>query len=359
MMDSDKGPQENINRSNTADSSNLASYKSYKPIQLSDGVYATLDSPSADVSTLKRTDSDNNDKQPSLVRGYSTRSSRLIRPSETNSIHEPSTPLFRAATTGNVRLSSQSFSVTDANKSGNPFVDPIWSKNNFSYDSLGARGSLNSSINMSRMGLSDGRRTTDFIDTSSTEYLIAKRSPNSPNSYGPDEKNASEKVTENTCLNNYFNEDIAALEEGEGPTKEKKKKKKKKDKNAGGATVEPKVFFANERTYMQWLNFAAILLTLAITLINFGDRINTIVGGIFFGIAIVFALYSFGFSRWRAWRITHKPHLRFDDIFGPVFLCIFLVGCLVLNAVLRYNHPSPTTGYLGTNKTQTEDDSGL
>jgi uncharacterized membrane protein YidH (DUF202 family) len=34
--------------------------------------------------------------------------------------------------------------------------------------------------------------------------------------------------------------------------------------------VEPKVFFANERTFLSWLNFTVILGGLAIGLLNFG-----------------------------------------------------------------------------------------
>jgi uncharacterized membrane protein YidH (DUF202 family) len=91
------------------------------------------------------------------------------------------------------------------------------------------------------------------------------------------------------------------------------------------------VFFANERTFIHWLNFAAIILSAALTLLNFGDGVNRIVGGVFFAISLIFAVYGFGFYRWRAYRITNKPHLRFDDIFGPVFLCILLVGALIVS----------------------------
>ncbi|OAC99811.1 hypothetical protein MUCCIDRAFT_74618 [Mucor lusitanicus CBS 277.49] len=159
---------------------------------------------------------------------------------------------------------------------------------------------------------------------------------------------------EEARLNAYFDEDISALEEGnsgEEMTEKKKKKKKNKDKEDGGARIEPKVFFASERTFIHWLHFAAIILTAALTLLNFGDGVNRIVGGVFFGISLIFALYAFGFYRWRAYRITNMPHLRFDDIYGPVFLCILLIGALVLNFALRFNSPPTSTGYLGTNST--------
>ncbi|CAO3665221.1 unnamed protein product [Rhizopus stolonifer] len=115
--------------------------------------------------------------------------------------------------------------------------------------------------------------------------------------------------------------------------------------------IEPKVFLANERTFIHWLHFSSTLLNVAVTLLNFGDGVNRTVGIVFFAIAFIFATYSFGFFRWRVYRILNKPHLRFDDMFGPVFLCVLLTGSLVLNFVLRFNTPTQGNTYLGVNST--------
>ncbi|KAG0061758.1 GTPase regulator Nrf1, partial [Podila epicladia] len=45
--------------------------------------------------------------------------------------------------------------------------------------------------------------------------------------------------------------------------------------------VEPKVFFANERTFLSWLNFTVLLGSLSIGLLNFGDRVGRISAGVF------------------------------------------------------------------------------
>jgi hypothetical protein len=45
--------------------------------------------------------------------------------------------------------------------------------------------------------------------------------------------------------------------------------------------VEPKVFFANERTFLSWLNFSVVLGGLAVGLLNFGDRVGRISAGLF------------------------------------------------------------------------------
>ena len=44
--------------------------------------------------------------------------------------------------------------------------------------------------------------------------------------------------------------------------------------------VEPKVAFANERTFLSWLHFTVVLGGLAVGLLNFGDRVRL---GLYFG----------------------------------------------------------------------------
>jgi len=39
--------------------------------------------------------------------------------------------------------------------------------------------------------------------------------------------------------------------------------------------VEPKVSFANERTFLSWLHFTVVLGGLAVGLLNFGDKANS------------------------------------------------------------------------------------
>lgn len=65
--------------------------------------------------------------------------------------------------------------------------------------------------------------------------------------------------------------------------------------------VEPKVFFANERTFIAWLQFCALLLTVALNLLNFGDMISRTVGGIFIGLSAGIAIYALYRFEKRAW----------------------------------------------------------
>lgn len=67
--------------------------------------------------------------------------------------------------------------------------------------------------------------------------------------------------------------------------------------------IEPKVFFANERTFISWLQFCALLLTVALNLLNFGDNVSRIAGGIFIGISAVVAIYALYRFEKRAWYV--------------------------------------------------------
>jgi hypothetical protein len=89
--------------------------------------------------------------------------------------------------------------------------------------------------------------------------------------------------------------------------------------------VEPKVFFANERTFLSWLNFTVILGGLAVGLLNFGDRVGRIS-------TMGYALVTY---HWRAAAIRKRGSGPYDDRFGPTMLCIFLLAAVVVNFVLR------------------------
>ena len=113
---------------------------------------------------------------------------------------------------------------------------------------------------------------------------------------------------------------------------EKEKKKKKKKYKPPQHTLEPKLFFANERTFINWLQFSALIMTAALTLLNFGDHVSTIAGATFFGISMVIALYAFFRYRYRGHQMSTQPHLRYDDIYGPVGLCCLLLGAIAVSS---------------------------
>lgn len=119
----------------------------------------------------------------------------------------------------------------------------------------------------------------------------------------------------------------AIIEMGQEKEKEKKQKKKKPPSH----TLEPKQFFANERTFIHWLQFSAIIMSAALVLLNFGDRVSTIAGATFFAVSLVICLYAFFRYRYRAYQMSTQPHIRYDDLYGPVGLCALLVGAMIVS----------------------------
>ncbi|KAJ2542000.1 hypothetical protein EV175_006095, partial [Coemansia sp. RSA 1933] len=99
--------------------------------------------------------------------------------------------------------------------------------------------------------------------------------------------------------------------------------------------VEPKVFFANERTFLSWLNFAIVLGSLALGLLNFGDRTGKIAGAAFTLIAMFVMVYALMLFQWRAERIRRREAGPYDDRVGPTVLVIVLISAVVLNFYLK------------------------
>ncbi|KAK9320082.1 hypothetical protein V1517DRAFT_330418 [Lipomyces orientalis] len=103
--------------------------------------------------------------------------------------------------------------------------------------------------------------------------------------------------------------------------------------------VEPKVFFANERTFLSWLHFTVILGGLGVALLNFGDRIGRVSAGLFTLIAMGTMVYALVTYHWRAAAIRRRGSGPYDDRFGPTMLCFFLLMSVIINFFLRVTSP--------------------
>jgi len=99
--------------------------------------------------------------------------------------------------------------------------------------------------------------------------------------------------------------------------------------------VEPKVFFANERTFLSWLNFTVVLAGLSIGLLNFGDKVGKISAGMFTLVAMAVMLYALVTYHWRANAIRKRGSGPYDDRLGPTVLCLSLLAAVIVNFVLR------------------------
>jgi len=99
--------------------------------------------------------------------------------------------------------------------------------------------------------------------------------------------------------------------------------------------VEPKVFFANERTFLSWLNFTVVLGGLSVGLLNFGDKVGRISAALFTVVAMGAMLYALVTFHWRARAIRRRGQGNFDDRYGPTVLAITLLAAVIVNFVLR------------------------
>ncbi|CAK7230870.1 vacuolar transporter chaperone [Sporothrix bragantina] len=99
--------------------------------------------------------------------------------------------------------------------------------------------------------------------------------------------------------------------------------------------VEPKVYFAAERTFLGWLEYSIYIGTIAATLLNFGSKPNSIsfvVASVFTLLAVLSLAYSVGIYFYRSKAIrTRRASAQFYDRFGPSVLCGALLIAIALN----------------------------
>ncbi|KAI0255140.1 SPX-domain-containing protein [Lactifluus subvellereus] len=103
--------------------------------------------------------------------------------------------------------------------------------------------------------------------------------------------------------------------------------------------VEPKVYFATERTFLSWLHFAIYIGTIATTLLNFipsNDERGLLCAALFTFAALLAIVYSAGIFVYRAQRLRRRrAEGLYYDKYGPTMLCAVLLAALVTNLVLR------------------------
>ena len=99
--------------------------------------------------------------------------------------------------------------------------------------------------------------------------------------------------------------------------------------------VEPKVYFAAERTFLGWLEYSIYIGTIAATLLNFGSKPNSlsfVVASAFTLLAVLSLAYSVGIYFYRSKAIrTRRASARYYDRYGPTVLCGALAIAIALN----------------------------
>lgn len=94
--------------------------------------------------------------------------------------------------------------------------------------------------------------------------------------------------------------------------------------------VEPKVFFANERTFLKWMFAVVILISVSMTVMSMSSRALPY-GVTLLVTACVLIIYAVGLYRWRLTKILNREGTRFDDRIGPFLIafCLLAAACVV------------------------------
>ena len=121
--------------------------------------------------------------------------------------------------------------------------------------------------------------------------------------------------------------------------------------------VEPKTFFANERTFLSWLQVAVIVLLLGFGLLDGSAYMSgsgsgaagtqppngtstqayiaaRISGALIAPVGILFMLYALWIYRQRTMQILRRETVRYDDQRGPVMLVAALSSSCLLAYIL-------------------------
>lgn len=103
--------------------------------------------------------------------------------------------------------------------------------------------------------------------------------------------------------------------------------------------VEPKVFFANERTFLSWIHFSIFLGGISTALVGLGNQNARISGFLFAGVSILFTGYALYLYKWRAARIRARDPGPYDDLIGPTLVATVFLIAMVANVLFTLAAP--------------------
>jgi uncharacterized membrane protein YidH (DUF202 family) len=85
--------------------------------------------------------------------------------------------------------------------------------------------------------------------------------------------------------------------------------------------VEPKTFFANERTFLSWFNAAIFVSSIGLALAQ-GTVNGNVLGGLLILIGLIIIVYAIATYNQRTFSLLNKRSNGYADRFGPVFLAL-------------------------------------
>ena len=101
--------------------------------------------------------------------------------------------------------------------------------------------------------------------------------------------------------------------------------------------IEPKVFFANERTYLAWMEMAVTLATISTAIVSFAEanEWSQVYGLMMMPVAICFCIYALYVFMKRAAMIRRKDPGPYEEKTGPIVLGTLLGMTIVANFVVK------------------------
>ncbi len=101
--------------------------------------------------------------------------------------------------------------------------------------------------------------------------------------------------------------------------------------------IEPKLFFANERTFLHWLHYSVVLSSIASAVLslseNPGEEWRQWYAMAMLPISLAFCVYALHVFLWRQDQIKNRIPARWDDPMGPLMLGSLVVITLLVNFI--------------------------
>ena len=112
-------------------------------------------------------------------------------------------------------------------------------------------------------------------------------------------------------------------------------------KNAGPLQIEPKVWLANERTFLKWQHICVLLGSLALSLYAAAgeDLLAEIMAISYITVAIFAGGWGYYMQRTRRAMIMQRSGRDFDNMVGPIVISVALMLALIINFILAVRFP--------------------
>ena len=101
--------------------------------------------------------------------------------------------------------------------------------------------------------------------------------------------------------------------------------------------IEPKVFFANERTFLAWMHMSITLASISVAITAFAEANDwsQLYGLVLMPCSIAFCCYSLFMYIKRSRMLRAKDPGPYDDKMGPIVLCSMLALSIVINFFVK------------------------